>query len=160
MAVTVDIEVQSDRAVAFLHRVKASFDNGEHHKVVATVAAKSFARVVTATPKGFTGNLRQQWQMTQAQPGEWHLFNLSKVMRFIEYGTKAHGPVRAKALYIPKTRSAAVGGWRKGLVYGKDYVLAKWVRGITARHIVRAEKERAQEELGNDMRKFLVEILS
>ncbi len=155
-----DVQVDTDRARAFVNSVQGALSRGEHFRVVETEAAKSFRRVVEATPKGWTGKTRQEWKMNQEQPGEWRIFNDYKVMRFLEHGTQAHGPKTAKALYIPLTRSAAIGGWRPGLVFGLDYVLAKRVRGIRAMNIVRDEEERAQNELGVAMRRFLTEVLN
>ncbi len=160
MSVAVDVQVQSDRARAFLASVQNAFATGQHHDVVAKTAAKSFARMVRATPKGYTGMTRQEWELRQTAPGEWWINNDYKVMRFLEYGTKAHGPKRAKALYIPLNRRAAIGGWNRGLRFGVDYVLAKRVKGIRAMGIVAAERERAEGELETNMRRFLKQILN
>ena len=153
--IDVDVQVNSDAARAFLNRVQKAFNDGEHEDVVATEAAKSFGRMVRATPKGYTGYTRQSWELQRTGRGEWWIHNDNKVMRFLEYGTRAHGPVRAKALYIPLNRRAAIGGWRRGLVFGQDYVLAKRVKGIKPMGIVAAEKERAEADLGVAMRRFL-----
>ena len=158
--IDVDVQVNSDAARAFLNRVQRAFNDGEHEDVVATEAAKSFGRMVRATPKGFTGNTRQSWELQRTGRGEWWIHNDNKVMRFLEYGTRAHGPVRAKRLYIPLNRRAAIGGWRRGLVFGQDYVLAKRVKGIKPMGIVAAEKDRAEADLQTAMRRFLSSLLS
>lgn len=79
--------------------------------------------------------------------------NTSKVMVFLERGTRAHGPVTANALYIPLKKSAMI--WRRGLVFGRDYVLAKRVRGIRARRIVETERPRAEERLHTELRTYV-----
>jgi len=160
MSVAVDIQVQSDRARAYLASVRNAFDSGQHHEVVEKVAAKSFSRMVRATPKGYTGMTRQEWELKRTSPGEWWINNDYKVMRFLEYGTKAHGPKTAKALYIPLNRRAAIGGWKRGMRFGVDYVLAKREKGIKPMGIVAAEQERAESELGTEMRRFLKQLLN
>jgi len=160
MSVTVDVQVQSDRARAFLQAVQGAFQRREHAGVVEKVAAKSLRRIVRATPKGYTGLTRQSWEMIKTDDAEWWINNDYKVMRFLEYGTAAHGPKTKKALYIPLNRRAAIGGWHEKLRFGKDYVLAKRVKGIKAMGIVAAERERAEGELETNMRRFLKQILN
>jgi hypothetical protein len=157
--IDIDVQVNSDAARAFLNRVQGAFNRGEHEEVVAGVAAKSFGRMVRATPKGYTGYTRKEWQLQQTGRGEWWVHNDSEVMRHLEYGTRAHGPKTKKALYIPLNRKAAVGGWHDKLVFGQDYVLAKRVKGIKPMGIVAAEKERAEADLQTAMRRFLSGLL-
>jgi len=159
MSLEMQVEAETKEGERYIRRVRKAFDSGEHVKVVERVAMNSLARMVRNTPKGYTGNTRQSWKVYR-MGGEITLYNTSKVMRFLEKGTKAHGPKKAKALYIPLNRSAAIGGWRQGLVFGVDYVLAKRVKGIKARHIVRDEEAVAKAELGVSMRQFLQELLN
>lgn len=122
-----------------LLKIKAAFQSRMHVEVLAKVAARTHKRLVEATPKGYTGLTRQRWEILKTQRG-YKVSNAYKVMRWLEYGTKAHGPKVKKALYIPLNRKAALGGWNDKLVYGRDYVLAKRVRGIKALRIVRWER--------------------
>ena len=157
--IDVDVQVDDKKTKAFLRKVQESFARDEHLDVVAKVAAKTLASVIRETPKGYTGNLRQSWELIRTNRAEWSVVNPSKVMRFIEYGTQAHGPKKKKLLYIPLTRNAAIGGWRAGMIFGQDYVLTKRVRGITATGIVHKERRKAEELLGTEMRAFLTGLL-
>lgn len=84
------------------------------------------------------------WAVVKLGDG-YKVVSLSKVALFLEEGTKAHGPVRAKFLYIPLRPNAAV--WRKGMIFGKDYILAKRVKGIKARHYYEPVSARISNEL-------------
>lgn len=74
--------------------------------LVGDVALESLGRLKRATPKGFTGQTRNAWQIAKPRDGVRVLFNPTQTMRWIEFGTKAHGPVVAKALFIPLTKKA------------------------------------------------------
>ena len=94
-------------------------------------------RLVTATPKKWTGQVRREWQVLP-QGSSVIVTNPSKIMFFLEKGTRAHGATNGKFLYIPLHPAAAM--WRPGLKRGRDFILTKRVRGIKARRI--AERER------------------
>ena len=111
--------------------------------------------MVLATPKGWTGNTRQRWKVMRVDGRGYRVTNSHKVMKWLEFGTKAHGPVRAKALFIPLTRSAALTGWREGMKYGVDYILRKRVKGIKGKFIIRAERKRVKERLKVEMEAFI-----
>jgi hypothetical protein len=93
--------------------------------------------------------------------------NNNPIMLFLEEGTKAHGPVEAKALFIPLTRRAVNATARpfgiqttprgiiqkvqtrgktstRTLIYGIDYVLTQHVAGIQAMHIAKKERSKAK----------------
>lgn len=113
--------------------------------VVGRVAAATWRNVVERTPKRWFGDLRRQWSVLHPSTGLYVVSNPSRVMGFIEYGTANEGtgriyPVKAKALYIPLTRRAAL-RWSPELEYGVDYVLRPSVKGIKPRFIVRAQRE-------------------
>ena len=143
--------------------------------VVDRVAEESLARVVTATPSRYTGDTKKQW-VHRILGSMVHLVtNPSKVMHWLDKGTKAHGPKTAKALFIPLNKRAweagprgvmeanakavvASGGRRfrsgprkgkvkKPFMQGEDFVWTKWVKGIKAMHIARAEQERVRSDL-------------
>jgi hypothetical protein len=157
--------------------------------VVERVAQESLGNLVTATPVRYTGDTRKQWVRRTLGVMMQVLANPSKVMFFLERGTKAHGPKTAKALFIPLNRraweagpkgvmeanaravvgsvwrsyNAAVGGKRvkvkKPYVQGQDFVWAKRVRGIKAMHIARDEQKRAKKSLKQGMVELLRKAL-
>lgn len=69
--------------------------------VSENVAMESLVRLVNSTPIRYTGNTRKGWVHRKLGSMNHLLVNPNKVMGFLEYGTKAHGPVRARALFIP-----------------------------------------------------------
>lgn len=87
--------------------------------------------------------------------------SVADIAKFVDQGTANNGqgyiyPKRAKRLYIPLKRTAIV--WREGLKFGKDYILAKRVRGIKGRKFVAPVRRAAQKNL-NDALIALVEKL-
>ena len=135
-------------------RLQNGLNMGRVDKVVSKVAHIAHRQLVRDTPKRWTGQTRRYWRVVPVSrglfgKGVWKVHNDSKVMTFLEYGTKAHGPTRAKAMFIPLTRRAfnagpagvraanRGGGKTRKFVYGRDYILRKWVRGIRPQYIVR-----------------------
>jgi hypothetical protein len=107
------------------------------------------------TPKKWTGKTRKAWTVIKNAPSDYTITNFEKAMVFLEDGTRSHGPVRARAMFIPKTRKAAMagargvlaankaaasGGGRLPFRLGRDFVFAKRVRGIKPRRIVQAQR--------------------
>ena len=112
------------------------------NRVVAKTAQIGRSRLVKQTPKRWTGHTRRSWQVKQQGAGHYLVYNESKVMGYLEFGTRAHGPKTAKFLFVPLTRRAFNAGARKAIQdkrykRGRDYVLTKRVKGIQARWIVR-----------------------
>jgi hypothetical protein len=157
---TVKVRTVKDTATPALNRLKNAMSPRNQDLIVKRTAYKTLSAVVSETPVGFSGNTRKAWGAQQMAPAHWKVrINPAntlamKVMGFLEDGTKAHGPVKAKFLYIPLNANASL-GYRWGLVHGKDYVLAKWVMGITALRIV----ARARENAKAWMKQFMVEHL-
>lgn len=135
--------------------------------VLHRVAIESHGRVVMATPKRWTGLTRRAWQLFR-RPGSRLVTNDTKVMKFLEFGTANQGrgyiypkirsglgwnKRRKKALYIPLTASAAHTGYKPGMKVGKDFLLAKRVRGIKPRRIAQKESRRANAQLGRELKK-------
>ena len=91
--------------------------------------------------------------------------NTSKIMLFIEGGTgnagtpTSHGgyiyPKTKRALFIPLSASVAMSGYRRGMVFGTDFVMAKRVRGIQAQRIIENFKPEARRILREEMKAFL-----
>jgi hypothetical protein len=146
--------------------------------VVDKVANESLGRLVNATPIRYKGNVRKQWVHRIVSPMAHVNENPSKVMGWLEHGTKAHGPKTAKALFIPlnektgdlgprlvmeaNAQARATGQWnnyatraaggrgrpvRLPFVFGVDFLWAKKVKGIKARHIARDEQKLVTREL-------------
>jgi hypothetical protein len=137
-----------------LARLTAAMQPDELDKVVDRVGLQTFASVVQATPQKWFGQVRKSWQLSTPGQGSRLVKNDNKIMLFLEEGTQAHGPVTAKALYIPLTRKAAF-GYQPGFVWGTDFILTPWVKGITARHIAKAEAEKAQKLLTDSMQQHI-----
>ena len=125
------------------------------------VAVHAMGRLIQETPKnklGGGGMTRRKWSLLNYSSGRFVGFeinNTSKVMRFLEYGTKSHGPRTAKFLYVP-LKKKAIYGWSEGLKFGKDYVLAKKVKGIPALRIV-DKRRRIVEKQGSKVMQRLME---
>ena len=104
------------------------------------VASHAYRRLVQETPKGYTGQTRRNWKllnMSSSATSSFQVVNESKIMRFLESGTKAHGARRARALFIPLNRKTALGGTSKASKFGKDFIFAKKVAGIKPMHIAK-----------------------
>lgn len=136
------LRAHTRQAVRFLGNLRQYFTEDKIDGVVLRVAYQVQRNVVLATPKGWTGLTRRSWSVRKRLGNGYSVTNSSKVMAYLERGTRAHGPVRAQALYIPLKSGAMI--WRSGLVFGRDYILVKRVRGIRARHIAAKEARKAR----------------
>lgn len=168
---TLRIHGANDTA-AFLGRVKDGLSLRRiHQRVLTPVANETLQHIRDATPKGFTGETRRKWLKKDVAEGVIEVANRPEaneppVMFFLEEGTQAHGPVRAKRLFIPLTkkafnayrfRAARAGAW-KGLKWGVDFVLAKWVRGIRPMKIAALERDLVVLRLDEKAKEYLREI--
>lgn len=136
-------QIQTEGARRKLKIVEAALSRQSIDPVVDRVALRTLTSVVKKTPKKWFGQVRRSWQKVHWGLGERVVKNDNKIMRFLEYGTANKGsgfirPTHAPALFIPLTRKAALSSAESkgGLVYGRDYILAKKVRGIRPRLIV------------------------
>lgn len=154
----IHLEGNTKAARDFLERLQREFTPEATDAVVEAVAWRTHAALVEATPTKYTGQTRASWLVKQNGRG-FQVTNPSKIMLFLEEGTKAHGPVKARALYIPLNRTAALNGWNPGLVFGQDYVLAKRVAGIKARKIVEGQRPITKQWLHDDMTAFVQRIV-
>lgn len=152
--------VNADEAMKALKGVKKDVSTGMNNRVLPAVAWGTHGRLRRATPVGFTGATRKSWSVSRKQGGGYEITNPRKAMLFLEVGTKAHGPVRAKFLFIPLTRRAALFGWSPALVIGRDYVLAKRVKGIKAMNIVKEERVTTRKILTLETEKFIRDVIS
>lgn len=151
--------------------------------VIRKIAWVWHARMVQRTPKRWTGQVRRDW-VVQTIPirsgAHYRVGNGNKVMVYLEYGTQAHGPKRAKRLFVPLTRRAAMAGPRvvmEDLLMarasreqgqnvrarfrpGVDYVWAKWVRGIKAMRIVAQAQPLMRATLHAGMKSFIIAVIN
>ena len=105
-------------------------------EVLKKVVEQSTDNLREKTPVKWTGNVKASWVTEELKDG-FRIKNTNVVMIYLEKGTKAHGPVTAKRLYIPLKPEAVQ--WSKGLKFAEDFVLAKRVRGIRALNILGSE---------------------
>jgi len=135
-----DFEFEFDQAKwdEFVKKIEKHFSKEKIDKIIEATAYKGLKKIVSIMPKR-TGALGRSWHVNKASIGEYQIVSANKVALFLEEGTRAHGPVTAKFLYIPLRPGAAT--WRKGFVFGKDYVLVKRVKGIKARKYLKPVSE-------------------
>lgn len=152
-----------------LAKIRVAVDDGSFDQPVEIAAWRCRTELIDRTPKKWTGLTRRAWQVLKGGLGTRIVKNESKVMLFLEEGTGNAGtptsnggyiyPKSKKFLFIPKTSTAAVGGWRAGMKWGVDFILARRVRGIQAMRIVARFRERSREILREEMQKFLRNII-
>lgn len=146
----------------FIKRVQWKLSKSEIDGILSVIAQKGVATLKSKMPqtpkvKGFlTGETANRWFTIKKGDGSYSIFNTSKVALFLEEGTKAHGPKTAKFLYIPLRANARV--WRKGLVFGRDFILVKWVKGIDAMHYLTPASHEILEDMVNRFTLHLVQI--
>ena len=148
-----------------IQRVKVAVQDGSFDVPVEIAAFKCRTELIERTPKRWTGLTRRAWEVQRVGPGARMVTNKSKVMLFLEEGTGNAGtptsnggyiyPKSKKFLFIPKTSTASLTGWRAGMKYGIDFILARRVRGIKALRIVAGFRGRAREILKGEMQSFL-----
>lgn len=141
----IKLTVRTERARRKLEAVRAAISEEQRDRVVERAAFETLRFAVIETkkligvrPDGTRWNIAKpenQWRVEKPRPGTRALVNPAKEMRFLDSGTKSHGPVSAGKLYVPLRRRAAA-GWRAGLKFGVDYVLTDRVRGMKATHVV------------------------
>jgi hypothetical protein len=145
----IEITISHERADKIFEGLQDALQPRRVNALLFKEAERTRRNLVQKTPKKWTGQTRRQWRSAPITGG-WTVTNDSKVMRFLERGTKAHGPKRAKMLFIPKVPSAMF-GYRQGMVFGVHYILTKRVAGIKAMKIVEKERPRAKERLVDEM---------
>lgn len=162
----VQFSFHDGKAKRKLRHLKTHLSKEVQDQTVAKAAWVVHRRLVQQTPKRWTGQTRRGWKVLKNAPSNYSVTNISKVMRFLELGTPAHGPVTAKALFIPLNRRAALAGPRgvfaggRSFVFGKDYVFAKRVKGIKALKIVEKYRPFAEGVLRAMMRLTIRNIIA
>jgi hypothetical protein len=139
----------------FVRKVEKNVNRDTIDKVLAGVAFTGQREFVAVMPK-VTGELARSWHTIKRGTAQYEITSNSKVALFLEEGTKAHGPKTAKYLYIPLRPGARV--WRRGLVFGRDYVLTKRVRGIKALKYLRPVSDSLSKVMVDEFVKQLQKI--
>jgi hypothetical protein len=149
---TIEYEFDQKKWDEIVKRIERTFSKAQIDKIMRGTAFKGLRVAVIGTPKK-TGATQRSWYVAKAGEGEYKIATPNKVALFLEEGTKAHGPKRAKFLYIPLRPGAAT--WRKGFVFGKDYILVKRVKGITARRYFKPVSEDIMKIMVSDFTEHL-----
>jgi len=136
----------------FVKRVRTNLSPETTNKIIEATAYRGLKKIVSIMPHR-TGALGRSWSVMKEAAAEYRIASSSKVALFIEEGTKAHGPRYKKFLYIPLRPGAAT--WRKGFVFGKDYILVKRVKGIKARKYLKPVSQEIFGMMINDFEQHL-----
>jgi hypothetical protein len=137
------IRVNAKTLAAAIKKTQKQLSRAHVKVELKKIADKAKAEAVTKTPKRFTGNTKKGWKVVSGRGVAWIVKNDYRAMRYLETGTKEHGPKRANLMFIPLNKRARNAGPRgvfrnrKNFKFGKDYILSKRVRGITAHYIIR-----------------------
>lgn len=164
----IDIEYSDREVKAKLAKLRTGLTPASQRGLIRKAADVWHGRMTRRTPRRWTGDTAKAWKVFHLPGGEVELTNISKTMVMLEKGTKAHGPKKAKRLFIPLTKKAAQAGARgviranrqwslnhtfapKSAKRGKppfimfhDFVWAKRVKGIKAMWIVRTARIEAR----------------
>ena len=169
MADNFRVIADTEEAGANMRRVRGGLTLKGVDKTVRRVAYVTHRRLVQRTPKKWTGMTRKGWRVFRRGPASYSVTNKSRVMVYLEKGTRAHGPKTAKSLFIPLTRKAALAGARKviegagkggAFKAGRDFVFAKRVRGIKAMRIVETQKPLTRITLKAAMRLHIRKLIN
>lgn len=173
----VRIKALTDEAKLMLAMVRQSLSPEQLDPAVARAAAKIIAILIIATPKQ-SGQTAGGWVVLKPSEARRELYNRVEVststrgrvplLELLATGTGRYGPARqdvvspnGRRMYVPISRRAAL-GWRPGLVYGRDYVLAYRVRGIRPlkrRRVIEQVTPRAEKILEDEVLRHLVRFV-
>lgn len=110
----------------------------EGDKVASKTLSEARKLIKAATPVGYTGETRRAWVVERRGMGSYRTFNQTNAAWFLEHGTKAHGPVRTRALFIPLNKRGFFvyrAGTYPPLMRGVDFITRGRVNGIQAREM-------------------------
>lgn len=163
MSLVLKTVVDTDPARKMLERLAAELTPEKADKAVEKAAFKVQRMVIMDTieailnyakkPRWNLSKPENKWRVEKVANSHWIVVNRDKIMRFLEFGTKPHGPILAKLLYIPLVRRAA-GGYRKGFKWGKDFIFSKFVKGIRPYGIVETARRKAADILKEEFVAF------
>ncbi len=215
--VKIPISEQTAKYELKLIAMRRALQSGAVDRIVLDVATRTQKALAASTglKTSITGkSVRNGWQVSKFPSTDksavgYFIHNRNDdVVRYLEYGTQAHGPRVKKALFIPLTsravnatqgspvytrrtftqRTFTPTGPLRGsknqirglkisvpviirpqvsargkksntvLKYGVDYVLAKRVRGITARHFVANQDKLAQLLLTHELTNIMTRV--
>lgn len=130
------------KAIQRLQRVSKMLKY-EGDKVASQTLSATRKEIKAATPVKYTGETRRAWVTERRALGSYRTVNRTNTAWFLERGTKAHGPVTARALFIPLNKRAFfvyranVFPPLKKARNGQpgDYILVGAVKGISARRM-------------------------
>lgn len=103
-----------------------------------------------------TGNTARAWKKVKAGLSRYSINNDSKtedkkhlIADILNYGHGEILPKKALALYIPLTEKGVNrgGGYKKGLEFGVDFVLAKRVRPVEGTKFIDEQQEKSTKDL-------------
>ena len=180
MAQRIDLTYDGKATKRAVDKMHAAFKGNGKNAPVAKAAQIWQGRMKRRTPKRWSGTLQRSWIVQQVAPNVFELTsNMPVIMKYLEMGTKAHGPTKAKRLFVPLTRKAAQAGpkgvmqaimsWRANrqpgsktkppYIVGRDFVWAKRVKGIKARWFIRSARAEARTTLKILMRDYITNII-
>ena len=165
----IKFDVDSSAAIALFDKIQQLSAEAAFEEPIDLTGKRALRDLIALTPIGWTRKLSEKWKIEKPGVGQRLIFNKSKVMLFLEKGTGNAGtstssggyiyPATKRFLFIPLS-SRSIGGWRPGMVYGADYVLAKRVRGIKAMHIVENYRPKIANILRREIQAFLRRTLT
>ena len=148
------------KAKAKLNKKKAFIER--RFRASQGVVADSTLNDLKAKTPSVSGKTRAGWAKERARGAGgrfgfgYRIYNNEPTMQWLEDGTKAHGPVSASRLYVPRS-AAGRKGYRKGLKWGKDFILTKRVRGIKPHNTVSKQVIQTKKDLRNAWRRVMRE---
>ena len=125
------------------------------------VSTHAYKRLIQETPKGYTGQTRKSWKLfnySSPKSVSFEISNSSRIMKYLEDGTKAHGPRTAKYLFVPLNKTTALKGITKSSKFGRSYVLTKRVKGIKGLHIVKKRARIVEKQAMLTLKRILSQL--
>lgn len=169
----IKLSVNTARARAQLKAISDGLDPKRVQAIVERRAAIGIGQLAKASPRRYFGQLQGGWRAEKQRQGVLiHVppnlrgptgKRVADILLWVNNGTADNGngyiyPTRAKFLYLPLNRNAAL-GWRPGLVRGTDYVLRTRVRGIRGRHFVEPVRDRIRADLKEDLKDYVRQLI-
>lgn len=121
MAEDFEVKVDATEWNELMSKIQEKLGPEAQQRLMDKIALIAQRKLVELTPKK-TGGTRRAWQIEQPNPNSRVILNVSPVMGYLEFGTKAHGPVSGDFLFFKNQNGQLI---RK-----------RWVAGIEAQHII------------------------
>jgi hypothetical protein len=131
---------------ALLDKVRDNIGPKGQQRILDIAAEKGRKEIIDRTPTAPTGDhaTRRAWMPPREVSGGREIYNISPVMGYLENGTVDHGPVAGPFLWFKNQAG--------------QLIRTRWVRGITAMHIVRDFMPRLGDILKETMEKAVQSI--